>query len=58
MTGQAQRQPDRRPALRDVVVQVAEQLLVARVEIGCGGDQEQVEVDGVEAQSPGQILQR
>ncbi len=50
VAGQPQRQPDRRPPLGDVVVQVAEELLVARVEVGCGGDQEQIEIDLVEAE--------
>ena len=58
MTGQAQREPDRRPALRDVVVEIAEQLLEARIEVGRRRDQEQVEVDLVETEALRQLLER
>ncbi len=50
-TCETQREPDRGPPLRDVVVEIAEQLLVARVEVRGGGDQEQIEIDLVEVEA-------
>ena len=50
-TCETQCEPDRGPPLGDVVVEIAEQLLVARVEVRSGGDQEQIEIDLVEVES-------
>ena len=57
-TCETQCEPDRGPPLGDVVVEIAEQLLVARVEVRSGGDQEQIEIDLVEVESFRQGLER
>ena len=53
----AERQGDGggRPAPGDVVVQVAEELLEARVEVGGERDKQQIEVEGQEAEGGAEL---
>jgi len=55
---QVQREVDRRPAPRDVVLQIRVQALVAKVELGCERDHDDVEVERVELEHVGEAHER